>query len=284
MSNHILVFDRIKQISNSTGTSNFLLEDSVDGFGLFSSVLSDGDNFFYAITDSTSFEVGSGVYISSTDEFERHAISTSNGNSNNVDFPAGRKEVYITYPASHAVMTGPNASQQGGVAFWQSEQTLNYDPDLFWNNNTKYLGIRTLTPQYGIELGGDGSQQSMVSASGFAVGPTGLHFPALNGGDATYSGGIQFKHFEPNEIGDNNLNAVVELSGDVQNVIKLKEQNAGYFFAGPIVPEGCQTNCGSSLPSFRQLEETDLPPSVALIDFVLAVSGYLQSQINSNHP
>lgn len=102
MSN-ISIYDRVKQFSDSTGTGNFALGDIAQGFMPFSSALQDGEMFFYAINDNTRFEIGSGVYIATSDSFVRHCMSNSNGDTNNVNFPAGRKEVFITYPASQAV-------------------------------------------------------------------------------------------------------------------------------------------------------------------------------------
>jgi len=261
--------DRIKQFSYSTGTGNLELTETARGFSDFGEAYGDGDKFFYAITDGTRYEIGSGVLVTGvTNQIERHAIVTSNRNSNNIDFPQGKKEIFVTYPATNAVMMGSgicnhNVPQSNGIAYWESSHTLNYDSSLYWNDTLKRLGIRTNVPEYGIDVQGDGSNQSMVRASGFVVGPTGIHFPANNGDDSNYDGGIQYKHFLPNTIGDNNINAIIELSGDVNQILKIKSQNAGYFLAGPIPPDGCSSDCGSALPSFRSISMEDLPDGVA---------------------
>jgi hypothetical protein len=268
MSDYPFLHDRIKQFTYTAGAGNLELTDNAQGFSAFSDVYSDGDKFFYAITDGTRYEIGSGVYISSTNEIERHCITNSNGNSTNIAFPNGKKEIFVTYPATHSVMMGSgiadhNIPSDRGIAFWKSSHTLSYDSDLYWNDTLKRLGIRTKAPDYGIDVKGDGSNESMIRASGYVVGPTGIHFPAENGGDSSYAGGIQYKHFVPNSIGDNNLNAVVELSGEVNQIFKLRSQNAGNFFAGPIIPEGCSNDCGSALPSFRPISFEDLPQGIA---------------------
>lgn len=273
MSDYPFLHDRIKQFTYATGAANLELTDNAQGFSAFSDVYSDGDKFFYAITDGTRYEIGSGVYISSTNEIERHCITNSNGNSTNIDFPNGKKEIFVTYPATHSVMMGSgladhNIPSDRGIAFWKSSHTLSYDSDLYWNDTLKRLGIRTNSPDYGIDVKGDGSNESMIRASGYVVGPTGIHFPAENGDDSSYAGGIQYKHFMPNTAGDNNFNAVIELSGEVNQIFKLRSQNAGYFLAGPIPPEGCSNDCGSALPSFRTISFEDLPQGVATEDSV----------------
>ena len=54
----IKLYDRVKQTSQSTGTGNFELQNSVTGFKNFSDVYSHQDVLFYCINDGASFEVG----------------------------------------------------------------------------------------------------------------------------------------------------------------------------------------------------------------------------------
>ena len=283
MSNYPFLNDRIKQFSEDLGTGNLTLGDEAIGFSSFADVYADGDTFFYAITDGTRYEIGSGVFVTGvTNSIQRHAIINSDQNSNNINFPAGKKEIFVTHPATHAIMMGSglanhNVPARRGIAFWESSHTLNYDSEFYWNDTLKHLGIRTNVPEYGIDVQGDGSAQSMVRASGFVVGPTGIHFPQDNGDDSSYEGGIQYQHFEPNELYDQNLNNIIELSGNVHNIFKLKKQNAGYVFAGPIAPADCLSNCGEALPSFRVLEEQDLPNTVVFSGGLIATSGYLSA-------
>jgi len=286
MSQHPQIHDRVKQYSQDTGTGNLTLTDNANGFATFGSVFVDGDSFFYAITDGSDYEIGSGIFVagSPNNSIQRNCFVSSNSN-NTVDFNSGRKEVFVTYPATHAVLMGSGLAghsvpAKNGIAFWESEKFLNYDSDFVWLDTYKHLGIRKSLPEYAIDIGGDGSQESMVRASGYVVGPTGIHFPAENGNDSSYVGGIQYKHFLPNEIGDNNLNSVIELSGIVDNIFTLKDQNAGYFFAGPIPTANCDPNCGEAKPSFRTISVYDLPTDVVYMNQLTSASGYLQSQID----
>lgn len=262
MPNNINIYDRIKELSYTTGTGNFDLNGAANGFGSFSSVYSHNDNLFYAITDGTRYEVGSGVYITgvSGDELKRFPFRSSNNNSI-VNFPAGLKEVFVTYPATHSVYHGSGIQnfslpQDGGLAFWQGNNILNYDSSIVWNRTNKRLGILENEPDYGLQIGGDGNQSS-IGASGFYVGSSGILFPSGNNGDSGYSGGRQLAHFEPNQLGDANTQSILELSGVVDNIILFKQQNAGTFLAGP--PSGCSPPCSPALPSYRQLVVDDIP-------------------------
>jgi hypothetical protein len=59
----ILLFDRVKELTHITGTSDILLEGAANGFSAFADYYSVNDAVFYAITDGVQYEVGSGEYL-----------------------------------------------------------------------------------------------------------------------------------------------------------------------------------------------------------------------------
>ena len=129
MSNHPKLHDRIKQFSNTENLNPIQLDETANGFATFRSVYSDGDKLFYAVTDGTNFEVGSGVFNSGVtlnlDNISRNVIVSSNSNQL-INFGTGRKEIYVTYPATHSVLSGSGLAGFGttstsGVAFWGAE-------------------------------------------------------------------------------------------------------------------------------------------------------------------
>ena len=275
----IKLFDRVKQKSTSTGTGNFELTSSVVGFKDFADVYSDQDVLFYCINDGTNFEIGSGIFNSgATPTIQRNVFYSSASDNSIIDFSAGTKEIFVTYPATHSVSIGSGIGnttlpQKSGIAFWNCNNILDYDSGLVFDKDNKRIGIRSTNPSYAIDLGGDGSDQSMIRASGYHVGPTGLHFPSGNGDDAAYIGGIQFQHFVKNEILGAGSQNVLGLSGVVNQQIYFKEQTAGLFFAGPA--SGCATPCSPATPNFRPIALDDIP-------YIEEVSGYLQAQIFNN--
>ena len=56
----LIIKDRVKETTTTTGTGNIALGGAVSNFVTFSSVLSDSDTTYYAIVDSNNsdFEVG----------------------------------------------------------------------------------------------------------------------------------------------------------------------------------------------------------------------------------
>ena len=82
----VYLADRVKETSSTTGTGTFSLNGAVRGFQTFVSGLGDGALTYYAITDGTDWEVGSGVVTdATTDTLSRFVFKSSNSN-NLVDF------------------------------------------------------------------------------------------------------------------------------------------------------------------------------------------------------
>ena len=97
--------DRVKQTSTSTGTGTINLTGTETGFETFVTGIGDGNSCFYAIAnDGTSeFEVGIGtVTDAATDTLSRTTVISSSNSDNLVNFTAGTKTVFCTYPAKRA--------------------------------------------------------------------------------------------------------------------------------------------------------------------------------------
>ena len=107
----LIVADRVKQESTTTGTGNFTLSSGVDGFQSFSTVCSTNDTMYYCIQDKvgTDFEIGHGTFNGSG-QLERTNVLQSSNSDNAVDFSSGTKEVFITYPADKAVFQNYDGS------------------------------------------------------------------------------------------------------------------------------------------------------------------------------
>jgi len=102
--------DRVKQTSTSTGTGTINLSATAEtGFETFVAGIGDTNSTFYCIShDGTAeFEVGIGtVTDAGTDTLSRDTVISSSNSDNKVDFTAGTKTVFCTYPAKRA----PSAS------------------------------------------------------------------------------------------------------------------------------------------------------------------------------
>jgi hypothetical protein len=99
----LVVNDRVKETSTTTGTGTFTLDGAVSGFETFSSAIGDTNTTYYAIVNSNGeFEVGLGTVGAGT--LSRDTIISSSNSDAAEDFTAGTKNVFVTLPASKAVI------------------------------------------------------------------------------------------------------------------------------------------------------------------------------------
>jgi hypothetical protein len=94
----LVVKDRVQEVSTTTGTGTFTLAGAATGFQSFS-VIGNGNTTYYAIVGGTEWEVGLGTYTSSGTTLSRTTILESSNGGTAVNFSAGTKNVFVTYPA-----------------------------------------------------------------------------------------------------------------------------------------------------------------------------------------
>jgi hypothetical protein len=98
----LVVKDRVQETSTTTGTGTFTLSGAVSGFQSFSAI-GNGNTTYYAIVGGAEWEVGLGTYTSSGTTLSRNTILESSNGGTAVNFSAGTKNVFVTYPAEEAV-------------------------------------------------------------------------------------------------------------------------------------------------------------------------------------
>lgn len=107
----LVLKDRVKETSTTTGTGTFTLAGAATGFQSFSAI-GNGNTTYYCITrpGSSEWEVGIGTYTLSGTTLSRDSILASSNSNSAVNFGAGSKDVFVTYPASTSVITSTFAS------------------------------------------------------------------------------------------------------------------------------------------------------------------------------
>ena len=103
----LIVKDRVKETTTTTGTGTITLGGAVAGFQSFAAI-GDGNTTYYTIQDGTAgtWEVGVGTYTSSGTTLSRNTVLASSNSGNLVDFAAGSKNVFVTYPAEVTITGG----------------------------------------------------------------------------------------------------------------------------------------------------------------------------------
>ena len=103
----LVVKDRVRETTTTTGTGTITLGGAATGFQSFS-VIGDSNTTFYTIqlSNTNEWEVGIGTYTSSGTTLSRDTILESSNSGSAVNFSAGTKDVFVTYPAEKAIYQG----------------------------------------------------------------------------------------------------------------------------------------------------------------------------------
>ena len=102
----LVINDRVKETTATTGTGTLSLGGAVSGFETFVAAIGNSNTTYYAIVASNGdFEVGLGTVTDATpDTLARTTIISSSNSDSAVNFGAGTKEVFCTQPASKSVI------------------------------------------------------------------------------------------------------------------------------------------------------------------------------------
>jgi hypothetical protein len=121
----LVVNDRVKETSTTTGTGSFTLAGAVTGFETFSSAIGNTNTTYYAIVNTTDgeFEVGLGTVGAGT--LSRDTIISSSNSDAAVNFSAGTKNVFCTLPASKSVIL----DSSGNIVANNGSNLTNLDAD-----------------------------------------------------------------------------------------------------------------------------------------------------------
>ena len=133
--------DRVKETTTTTGTGTISLAGAETGFETFVSGIGTTNKTFYAIElpGQAEFEVGIGtVTDASPDTLSRDTIISSSNSDSAVNFSAGTKNVFCTYPASRA----PSASMAASTYAFNHSATLSDDQTI---SNAVLAGPVTVT-------------------------------------------------------------------------------------------------------------------------------------------
>jgi hypothetical protein len=153
----LVINDRVKETTTTTGTGAVSLGGAVTGFETFAAGIGNSNTTYYAIVHQTAaeFEVGLGTLDGDSSDLTRTTVISSSNSDSAVDFAAGTKDVFCTIPASKLIFEDANNDATIG-------RNLTVTGDLTISGDDLTMATNTS----GAALIGDGSNFNPVVISG----------------------------------------------------------------------------------------------------------------------
>ena len=114
----LVINDRVKVTSTTTGTGAMALGSAVTGFETFAAGIGNNNTTYYCIFNqgTSEFEVGLGTLDASSANLTRTTVISSSNSDSAVDFSAGTKDVFCTLPASKSVYLDATGNPVGAAS------------------------------------------------------------------------------------------------------------------------------------------------------------------------
>jgi hypothetical protein len=247
----LVLADRVRDTTATTGTGTVTLSGTAPtGYQNFS-VIGNGNTTYYTINGDSQWEVGIGTYTSSGTTLSRNTVLASSSGGSLVDFAAGTKDVFVTYPSEKAVTEDYGnalaattaANLAGGAAGSIPYQTA--------ANTTAMLATGT-----GVLIGGTTpsytASPSLTQVTVAGDPSTALQVATKQYVDGLVASGITYhepvKYEVPNSTG--NLNATYNQPGGAGNGVGATLTNAGTKAA--FAPDGPTASVGDRILVYNQ--------------------------------
>ena len=153
----LVINDRVKETTTTTGTGAVSLAGAVTGFETFAAGIGNSNTVYYCIAhqDQAEFEVGLGTLDGDSSDLTRTTVISSSNSDSAVNFSSGTKDVFCTLPASKLIFEDANNDATVG-------RNLTVTGDLTVSGDD----ITMATNTSGAALIGDGTNFNPVAISG----------------------------------------------------------------------------------------------------------------------
>lgn len=150
----LVVADRVRETTTTTGTGTITLAGAVTGFQTFA-VIGNANTTYYTIAGqgTTQWEVGIGTYTASGTTLARTTVLASSNAGALVNFSAGTKDVFVTYPANKSTYEDEGQAVYAGggtAAIYLNSNTVSVNTTVASGYNGMSAG--TITVANGITV------------------------------------------------------------------------------------------------------------------------------------
>ena len=114
----LVINDRVKESSTTSGTGAIALAGVVQGYETFSAGIGNDNETYYAIYEqgTSNWEVGRGTLDATSANLARTEVITSSNSDAAVNFTGGTLDVFCTLPASKAVYLDASGNPVGAAS------------------------------------------------------------------------------------------------------------------------------------------------------------------------
>jgi hypothetical protein len=291
---NIVLKDRVKVTATTTGTGTITLGAAAAGFQDFS-VIGNGGITYYtiALQSGNEWEVGFGTVtqVTGTWFLARTTVYESSNANNLVNFSAGTKDVFVTYPAERAIYEEPDGQtliDGGPITILGSGVTVN--PSLeaelgkFVSNVNSFGQVYNLNQNDGDTASADFVAYNDLTTDGFTYftdmgisssGYTSVDYPLF-----TPNSGYVFHEGDDFFLGNQTTGKdVVLFAGGVDTVneaVRIKGADQSVELASDLSVAGTATITGAA--EFQSTVLLDADPTLAL---QAATKQYVDQQVTA---
>jgi hypothetical protein len=185
----LVVADRVRETTTTTGTGTVTLAGAVNGYQSFSAI-GNGNTTYYTINAGSQWEVGIGTYTGAGPSLSRDTVLESSNSGSLVDFAAGPKDVFVTYPAEKSISDGYGLLPVANGGTGATTLTAN---GVLLGNGTSAISATAVGATGQVLVGNTGAAPTWSTLSGigvtsFAGGTTGLTPASATTGAITLAG------------------------------------------------------------------------------------------------
>ena len=158
----LVLGDRIKETTTTTGTGTVTLLGASTGFQSFAAV-GNANTTYYTIAGqgTTEWEVGIGTYTASGTTLARTTVLSSSNAGSLVNFSAGTKDVFVTYPAGKSV----NQDAAGLVTVATFAATTSVTTPIVQATNSAGLALKNSAGTTQMSMGAGGGDNMAINVS-----------------------------------------------------------------------------------------------------------------------
>ncbi len=144
----LVIDDRVKETSTTTGTGTYTLAGAVTGFQSFATI-GDTNTTWYSATNGTDWETGIGTYTSAGTTLARTTILASSNADAAVNWGAGTKTIVCTLPASKTFVGAGAVSDNALVRFdGTTGNVVQQSSNIIIDDNGRMFFGGTTAPDY----------------------------------------------------------------------------------------------------------------------------------------